>query len=290
MYEEFAYLSELQLNNSAVSYIEKEWLDHIRNSMGRLVSALCEYVAIEETIGRRILEEIASKCRESLEVLKLIPLPIVVIQPSPEGVSSDGSIGSNGVDTHDSKSTGRDNKMKRMLNELSVIITSRQRNEERGVERGVRRISATIAATATTATAAKLPTTISTTTLTPGADTTTSTTLDLTGGSKASASSGNAVAVNKNKSSSSSGIISLYSSDEDDDNNDENDNNSNDDRNDGNGADDDYFNDNNNDIYGGGSSNNNNGDIMYSDKNPYTESYSRNDYGYRYHSGGHEGL
>ena len=33
------------------------WLDGTQNSMGRLVTALCEFVAIEDVIGRETLEE-----------------------------------------------------------------------------------------------------------------------------------------------------------------------------------------------------------------------------------------
>ena len=33
------------------------WLDGTQNSMGRLVSSLCEFVAIEDVIGRQTLEE-----------------------------------------------------------------------------------------------------------------------------------------------------------------------------------------------------------------------------------------
>jgi hypothetical protein len=49
--------------------------------MGRLVTALCEFVSVEDVVGKEMLEEGASKCQQSLEQLNIIGPSCV---PSPD--------------------------------------------------------------------------------------------------------------------------------------------------------------------------------------------------------------
>ena len=70
--EEFIQLRELQTNKEAIAYVQPSWLDDTQGSMGRLVTALCEFVSVEDVVGKEILEDGASKCQLSLEKLNII--------------------------------------------------------------------------------------------------------------------------------------------------------------------------------------------------------------------------
>jgi hypothetical protein len=52
MLEEFIFLTDLQTNKPALEFKQLSWLDETQNSMGRLVSALCEHVSVEDVIGK----------------------------------------------------------------------------------------------------------------------------------------------------------------------------------------------------------------------------------------------